>query len=74
MRSLIDYIEGAEAESEPTKSGVRKCDQVKFLGHTIEENGKIRIADGSIVQFKEKIRVATKRNRALPAEEGTTGS
>lgn len=67
MRSLIDYIEGElKLKVNRQKSGVRKCDQVKFLGHTIEENGKIRIADGSIVRFKEKIRVATKRNRALP--------
>lgn len=48
------------------KSGVRKCDNVKFLGHTIMGDGKIRIADKGILRFKVKIREVTKRNRALP--------
>lgn len=47
------------------KSGVRRCDDVKFLGHTIMKDGKIRIADKSIVRFKVKIREVTKRNRAI---------
>jgi hypothetical protein len=48
------------------KSGVRRCDKVKFLGHTIMGDGKIRIADKSILRFKVKIREVTKRNRAIP--------
>lgn len=48
------------------KSGVRRCDDVKFLGHTIMKDGKIRIADKSVVRFKVKIREVTKRNRAIP--------
>lgn len=44
------------------KSGVRECNHVKFLGHTIEQTGKIRISDASIEHFKIKIREITKRN------------
>lgn len=67
MSSLISFIEEKlKLKVNREKSGVRKCDQVKFLGHTIEENGKIRIADAGIVRFKKKIREMTKRNRAIP--------
>lgn len=67
MKSLIHFIEEKlKLKVNRDKSGVRKCDQVKFLGHTIEQNGKIRIADAGIVRFKKKIREVTKRNRGLP--------
>jgi RNA-directed DNA polymerase len=67
MRSLTDFIEKKlKLKVNHEKSGIRKCDQVKFLGHTIEENGKIRIADAGIERFKKKIRETTKRNRAIP--------
>lgn len=66
MESLIKYIEGVlKLRVNRDKSGVRRCDEVKFLGHTVEANGKIRIADGSIVKFKQKIREVTKRNRGI---------
>ena len=67
MASLINYIEEElKLRVNRNKSGVRRCDEVKFLGHTVEENGKIRISDGSIVRFKQKIREVTKRNRGIP--------
>lgn len=67
MASLIKYIEEElKLRVNRNKSGVRRCDEVKFLGHTVEENGKIRISDGSIVRFKQKIREVTKRNRGIP--------
>jgi len=47
------------------KSGVRRCEQVKFLGYTILPNGGIRIADKSIQRFKEKIKKTTQRNRGV---------
>lgn len=67
MQSMIRFIEeGLKLKVNRDKSGVRRCDQVKFLGHTIEQNGKIRIADASIERLKMKIRIVTKRNRGLP--------
>lgn len=67
MSSLIRFIEEQlKLKVNREKSGVRKCDQVKFLGHTIETNGKIRVANVGIERFKHKIRELTKRNRAIP--------
>lgn len=66
MVSLCRFIEEElKLKVNYEKSGVRRCDQVKFLGHTIEQNGKIRIADASIERLKLKIREVTKRNRGL---------
>lgn len=48
------------------KRVVRRCNDLKFLSHTIMENGKIRIPDKSILRIKEKIREVTKRNEAIP--------
>ncbi|PHN02265.1 group II intron reverse transcriptase/maturase [Flavilitoribacter nigricans] len=70
MSSLIQFIEEKlKLKVNREKSGVRRCDQVKFLGHTIEQNGKIRIADASVDRLKFKIREVTKRNRGLSLEQ-----
>lgn len=45
------------------KSGVRRCDQVTFLGFTVERTGKVRISDANVVKFKKRIKQLTKRNR-----------
>lgn len=67
MQSLIRFIEDKlKLRVNREKSGVRRCDQVKFLGHTIEAEGKIRIADASVERLKLKIRAVTKRNRGIP--------
>ena len=66
MESIIRYIEEElKLKVNRDKSGIRRCNEVKFLGHTVETDGKIRIADGSIVRFKQKIRQLTKRNRGI---------
>lgn len=66
MGSLIQFIEEKlKLRVNREKSGVRRCDQVKFLGHTIEQNGKMRIADASIDRLKFKVREVTQRNRGL---------
>ena len=70
MISLIQFIEEKlKLKVNREKSGVRRCDQVKFLGHTIEQNGKIRIADAGIKRFKAKMRQVTKRNRGLSLKQ-----
>jgi group II intron reverse transcriptase/maturase len=66
MQSLTGFIEGKlKLKVNREKSGVRRCDRVKFLGHTVETNGKTRIADASLKRFKLKIRAMTKRNRGI---------
>ncbi len=49
LESVADYIRHElKLQVNWQKSGVRECNQVKFLGHTIEQTGKIRISDMSI--------------------------
>lgn len=67
LKSMTTFIEKKlKLKVNLEKSGVRRCDKVKFLGHTVMGDGKIRIADKSILRFKVKIREVTKRNRAIP--------
>jgi RNA-directed DNA polymerase len=70
MASLIRFIEDhLKLKVNREKSGIRQCNQVKFLGHTIEQNGKIRIAETNLKRLKVKIRGVTKRNRGLPFKQ-----
>lgn len=50
------------------KSGVREVDQVKFLGHTLLKDGRVRISDASIKRLKTKVRELTKRNQGKRTE------
>lgn len=66
LKSVCKYIEDRlKLQVNESKSGVRRCEQVKFLGYTILPDGSIRVADKSVSRFKEKIRKVTKRNRGL---------
>ena len=69
LTSLIRFIEETlKLKVNREKSGVRRCDEVKFLGYTIETNGKIRVADEGVERFKRKLRTMTKRNRSIPGK------
>jgi RNA-directed DNA polymerase len=69
MESITRFIEEKlKLKVNRDKSGVRKCENCKFLGYTIMENGTIRIADKSIARFKDKIREITRRNRGVSTE------
>lgn len=64
MKSMIEYIEKKlKLKVNRTKSGVRYCSEVKFLGYTIMSGGGIRVADKSIDRLKDKVRTITRRNR-----------
>ncbi len=66
LQSITKFIESRlKLKVNKEKSGVRRCDQVKFLGYTIQPNGGIRIADKSLIRFKEKVIKVTKRNRGV---------
>jgi RNA-directed DNA polymerase len=70
MQSVINFIEKKlKLKVNCTKSGVRHCSEVKFLGYTLLPGGGIRVADKSIERFKEKVREITKRNRGVSFEE-----
>lgn len=66
LQSITKFIQGKlKLKVNRQKSGVRRCEQVKFLGYTIMPNGGIRIADKSIQRLKDKVRKVTKRNRGV---------
>lgn len=66
LASITKFIEEKlKLKVNESKSGVRRCEQVKFLGYTIMPKGKIRIADKSIDRFKQKVKELTRRNRGV---------
>lgn len=70
LRSLTNYIEKKlKLKVNPDKSGVRHCSEVKFLGYTIMQEGKIRVADKTIERFKFKVKELTSRNRGVKFEQ-----
>lgn len=67
MRSLTEFIEETlKLKVNREKSGARPCNEVKFLGYTVEANGKLRMAEANLKRFKKRVRELTKRNRGLP--------
>jgi hypothetical protein len=70
MASLTNFIEQRlKLKVNRTKSGVRHCSEVKFLGYTLLPGGFIRIADASIKRLKDKVREITQRNRGVKFEQ-----
>jgi RNA-directed DNA polymerase len=69
MISIINFIEKKlKLKVNRTKSGVRHCSEVKFLGYTIMPEGKIRVADKSMKRLKAKVKETTRRNRGVKFE------
>ena len=70
MASIADFMEQKlKLKVNRSKSGVRHCSEVKFLGHALLPEGQIRIADASIKRLKDKVREITKRNRGVKFEQ-----
>lgn len=70
MESVVLFIEKKlKLKVNRSKSGVRHCTGVKFLGYTLMPEGGIRIADKSIDRLKDKVRMITKRNRGVPFKQ-----
>ena len=70
MESVVRFIEKKlKLKVNRSKSGVRHCSEVKFLGYTLMAEGGIRIADKSIDRLKDKVREITKRNRGVKFEQ-----
>lgn len=66
LKSVTDFIERKlKLKVNLSKSGVRHCSEVKFLGYTVMREGKIRVADKSIVRLKDKIKELTIRSRGV---------
>lgn len=70
MKSIISFIEKKlKLKVNHTKSGVRHCSDVKFLGYTLLPEGGIRVADKSIERLKDKVKEITKRTRGVNFEQ-----
>lgn len=70
MESIVRFIEKKlKLKVNRTKSGVRHCSEVKFLGYTIMSGGGIRVADKTIDRFKNKVRMITRRSRGVKFEQ-----
>jgi RNA-directed DNA polymerase len=66
MASIVKFIENKlKLKVNRSKSGVRHCSDVKFLGYTLLDEDGIRVADKSITRLKDKVREITKRNRGV---------
>jgi group II intron reverse transcriptase/maturase len=66
MASIVKFIENKlKLKVNRSKSGVRHCSDVKFLGYTLLSEGGVRVADKSIIRLKDKVREITKRNRGV---------
>ena len=66
LASVTEFIEKKlKLKVNRSKSGVRHCSDVKFLGYTLLSEGGIRVADKSVDRFKDKVREITKRNRGV---------
>lgn len=69
LTSITDFIENKlKLKVNRSKSGVRHCSDVKFLGYTIMPGGDIRVSDKSIERLKDKVREITRRNRGIKFE------
>ena len=69
MESVVHFIERKlKLKVNRSKSGVKHCSEVKFLGYTLMPEGGIRIADKSINRLKDKVREITRRNRGVKFE------
>lgn len=70
MKKIVKYIEKKlKLKVNETKSGVRHCSEVKFLGYTIMPKGGIRVSDKSLSRLKEKVKEITRRNRGVKFEQ-----
>jgi len=64
MQSISNFIENKlKLKVNTEKSQVCWSNQTKFLGYTIQRDGNLSIAAGSLERMKDKIRKITKRNR-----------
>jgi group II intron reverse transcriptase/maturase len=70
LNSITEFIEKKlKLRVNRSKSGVRHCSGVKFLGYTLLPEGKIRVSDKSIERLKNKIKEFTKRSRGVKLEK-----
>lgn len=70
LSSMIQFIERKlKLKVNRTKSSVRHCSELKFLGHTLLPGGGIRVSDKSLESLKAKVREITQRTRGVALKQ-----
>ena len=70
LSSVTDYIEGKlRLKVNRTKSGVRQCPDVNYLGYRLMAGGIFGLSESSERRFKDKVREITRRNRGTSFEQ-----
>mgnify|MGYP001794548677 CR=1 FL=1 len=69
LSSLVGYIERKlRLKVNHSKSGVRECPDVNYLGYRLLRGGKFGLSADSERRFKDKVREITRRNRGISFE------
>lgn len=70
FKGVSEYIRNKmHLKVNETKSGIRRLNEVNFLGHGFMGKGKLRLSKTSETKFKEKLKKVTKRNRGISLEQ-----
>lgn len=70
LNSITDYIEKRlHLKVNREKSGLRRSNEVNFLGHRLLRTGDLGLSKRSADRFKAKVRAITRRNRGISFEQ-----
>ena len=70
MPSIIRFIEERmKLKVNRDKSGIRKCYEVNFLGHSLLYGGKLGLSKASEERIREKVKKITQRNRGISFDQ-----
>lgn len=70
MGSLTNFIETRmRLKVNLSKSGIRRCWEVNFLGHSLLRGGELGLSKQSEERLKDKVRQVTQRNRGVSTEQ-----
>jgi RNA-directed DNA polymerase len=70
FQSLTGFIEKRmRLKVNPSKSGIKSCWEVNFLGHSLLQGGKLGLSKASEERLKDKIRQITCRKRGVSLKQ-----
>ena len=70
MRTVSRFIEERmKLKVNKDKSGIRRPEELNFLGHSIIGRGELGLSKPSMQRFKRKLREHTRRNRGISLEQ-----
>ena len=70
MKSVMKFIENRmQLKVNKDKSGIRRPDELNFLGHNIFGKGELGLSKPSLQRFKSKLKEKTRRNRGISLDQ-----